>query len=165
MNYTHLWLSAATEALRFLFYYRSIGRFLSVGREHTSSTAEFTTGEGDVADISNWNITEFSKYILISLNDENVLCNIYVFIENKHYEKHFSKYRNIQSSTQFTNDSWNMISMHFKNKELLCFFLACYPISLGLDWFFFFKFLAFTHMLICLISLMDEKEDIKMCWH
>ena len=29
--------------------------------------------------------------------------------------------------------------------------------------FFFFKFLAFTHMLICLIYLMDEKEDIKMC--
>ena len=34
MNYTHLQLSAATEALSFLFYYRSIGRFLSIGREH-----------------------------------------------------------------------------------------------------------------------------------
>ena len=98
MNYTHLWLSAATEALRFLFYYRSLGRFLSVGREHTSSTAEFTTGAEDVADISNWNIIEFSKYILRSLNDENVLCNIYVFIENKPYEKRFS---NIQRHSIF----------------------------------------------------------------
>ena len=89
---------AATEALRFLFYYRSLGRFLSVGREHTSSTAEFTTGAEDVADISNWNIIEFSKYILWSLNDENVLCNIYVFIENKPYEKHFS---NIQRHSIF----------------------------------------------------------------
>ena len=86
-----------------------------------------------MADISNWNIIEFSKYILISLNDENVLCNILVFIENEHYENHFSNYGDIQSSTQFTNDSWNMISMQFINKELLCFFLACYPISLGLD--------------------------------
>ena len=41
----------------------------------------------------------------------------------------FQIYRDIQSSTQFTNDSWNIISMQFINKELLCFFLACYSSS------------------------------------
>ena len=48
-------------------------------KRHTSSTDEFTAGEEDVADISNWNITEFSKYPLIKLNYEDILFNILGF--------------------------------------------------------------------------------------